>query len=151
MKNASEIIKHTFLPHKKKIDTVKCISQLLKIYPKKVKDTIIYGYVKNNTLYVVTTNYTLVTDINSNLYRIKKLLNAIKESCDYCDGVEIENIRTVDGDKLIAKNQKLSNMNLLYEISNGEFQNPMQNPKLYQMVEEIRDIIKNSKSKHSIH
>lgn len=139
MKNIKEILTHIkYSPEFKKINTQSALNKLIELLPFNIKKGVLFAYTKNQTLFFVVSHpvYKMEFKYSENL--IKDLLKKL----------HLANIEEV---KCFVTNKKVDDKNFEYEKvviekikekSNGIFDNNIEDKNLYNIFEEIRNIVK---------
>ncbi|RXJ86402.1 DUF721 domain-containing protein [Arcobacter sp. CECT 8985] len=137
MKNMSAILNHLKQhPEFRKINTNEKIQRLINILPLKLKKGIKFAYVKGEILYFVLTHPVFKLEFNHNKDSIKsQLINA--------NLANIEDIKFFVTNKR-EKKQEIKIKEKYDERSYGIFENKVEDPRLHNLFEDIRDIIKSS-------
>ncbi len=138
MKNMSIILNHLKQhPDFRKINTNEKIQSFINILPIKLKNGIKFAYIKNEILFFVLTHPIYKIEFQYNKALIKSLLNNAHMT-------NINDFKFFVTNK-IEKKQETPKENEFYkERSYAIFKNHFQNKKLYTLLEEIRELIKNS-------
>lgn len=125
-------------PQFRKINTASVIEQFIEVLPLKLKKGIKFAYIKNNILYFVLTHPVYKMEFEYNKADIKSLLK--KTELKY-----ITEISFFVTNKIEKKSKDQKEYEPFYtERSHGIFENKLEDEKLHLIVEDIRDIIKNS-------
>lgn len=137
MKNVSTILNHLKQhPEFRKINTNQKIQRLIDILPLKLKKGIKFAYVKGEILYFVLTHPVFKLEFEYN----KALINSLLISANLAN---IQDIKFFVTNKR-EKKQEIQKVEKYKERSHGIFENKIENPKLHNLFEEIRAVIKNS-------
>ncbi|RXK01147.1 hypothetical protein CRU98_01485 [Arcobacter sp. CECT 8986] len=137
MKNVSTILNHLKQhPEFRKINTNQKIQKLIDILPLKLKKGIKFAYVKGEILYFVLTHPVFKLEFEYN----KALINSLLISANLAN---IQDIKFFVTNKR-EKKQEIQKVEKYKERSHGIFENKIENPKLHNLFEEIRAVIKNS-------
>lgn len=137
MKNVSTILNHLKQhPEFRKINTNQKIQKLIDILPLKLKKGIKFAYVKSEILYFVLTHPVFKLEFEYN----KALINSLLISANLAN---IQDIKFFVTNKR-EKKQEIQKVEKYKERSHGIFENKIENPKLHNLFEEIRAVIKNS-------
>lgn len=140
MKKINDILTHIEnLPEFKKFNTIKSISKFIDILPAKLKNGIKFAYVKNRTLFFVLTHQVYKMEFKYNKEEIKNLL----EKYQFSDIIDIDFFVT---NSIDIEKSKTMESEKYKERSLGIFENRVEDEKLYLKFENIRKIIKDSKS-----
>jgi len=144
MKNIKEILKHLPLPYDK-IKTQKCLKLLIQGLPVQYKNNILYMYLKGETLYFVTKHQAINFELYQKLNDIKTMLRFIQNKTNKCLSIKISNIKAFTTYTKKQPTYKPLSTDLKFYIKekNGDFKNLAKNKKIYEVFEEIREIIKN--------
>jgi len=153
MKNASQII--TTIQHKpqfSKLTESKCITRLKSSLLPSIQHNIKYGYIKNNTLYLVLTTRLNKLDIDSIINTIKMILNSpmILQSDNFleCLDAGIEDVK-IYTDHKPQKKVKLfttsAHIDTYKERATGEIKIEIKDEKLNRLAQSISKIIKDKK------
>ena len=138
MKNMNEILSHLKSnPQFRKINTSSSIKKFIDVLPLKLKKGVKFAYVKRQTLYFVLSHPVYKMEFEYNKADIKSLL---KKSL-------IANVEEIDffvTNKIEKKSQEVKYEPTYEERSHGIFANCIKDEKLFQKMEEIREIIKSS-------
>jgi len=120
-------------PTFRKVNTQKSIQEFIEILPLKLKKGVKFAYLKRQILYFVLTHPVYKMEFEYNKAEIKSILksSSIKN---------VEDIKFFVTNK-IKKKKKVIN-HTYEERSYGIFSNCLKNSKLYEKVEQIRQIIK---------
>jgi hypothetical protein len=138
MKKINEILSHIKnCPEFRKINTHETIQRFIEILPLKLKKGIKFAYVKRQILYFVLTHPVYKMEFEYN----KSLINTLLKKSHIANIDDIKFFVTnVIEKKEISKEEK----EYYNERSFGIFENNITDKKLYEKVEQIRKIIKNS-------
>ncbi len=138
MKNMSTILNHLKQhPDFRKINTNEKIQRFINILPMKLKKGIKFAYVRNEILFFVLTHPIYKMEFEYNKALIKSLLNNAHMT-------NINDFKFFVTNKIEKKQEKPKESELYKERSYGIFKNHIENKKLHTLLEEIRDLIKNS-------
>lgn len=119
-----------------KLRTYRSMLKLKLVLPQRLRDSVMFTYIKNKTLFFVLNHPAYVMEFNYNLSMIKGLLKSLK-----LEGLEgVEDIKCFVSNK-INRDSKESEDNSYSEHSKGEFENHLKDEKLREKVEEIRGVI----------
>jgi len=140
MKNIKDILAHLkYSPKFKKINTQEALNKLTSAMPKNLQNGIKFCYTKQETLYFVLTHPVYKMEFEYNKDLVKRLLKDLR----------IANINDI---KFFVTNvvEKKEIQNVKHETredsfkerSYGIFENMLEERKLYDKVEQIRNIIK---------
>lgn len=121
----------------KKLRTYRSMLKLKLTLPQRVRDSVMFMYVKNRTLYFVLDHPAYVMEFNNySLGVIKGLLKSVP-----LEGLEeIKDVKCFVSNK-IKKEESVDEDNSYKEHSRGEFENHLKDEKLREKVEEIREVI----------
>jgi len=141
MKNAHQILSSLKnSPEFSKLNSVECIEKLQTLFTPPLQRMIQYGYIKNSTLFFVLNHSGAKQEFDNTLASIK---DALKLMASDCEGVEFENIRAYVVHKSFEPFMpKISPQLQYHEFSKAEFKNSVEDKKLHESFERIREIIK---------
>jgi len=146
MKTSKEIINHIVSkPSMKKLSEHNCYLKLKSLLPKHLRDSILFMYRKNRTLFFVLNHPGIKMEFNYKVTLINSLLNKIKEVDKKCSDLEIENIKSFVSNRIHQNDSpsKKQTLPLYKERAKGEFKNLAKNEDIRKILEEIRKTIKN--------
>ncbi|WP_200763606.1 hypothetical protein [Nitrosophilus alvini] len=140
---------HLFSKNQDKLNEQRCFRKLLNLLPKRFKDAVIFGYKKQNTLYIALKHPGMKMEFNYNQTLINELLNKLKISVEECKNFDVKQIKTfVTNKKLPVREERETKLATYLEKSSGKFENMAKTDTVSEMIEKIRETIrKNVESK----
>ena len=145
MKKASDIIQSIQLqPQFKKLQDFKCIDKILSSILPTSHKFIVYGFIKNDILFIVVNHNIGKIEIDNNIKTIKDILKL--KTPDECLGTNLKDIKTLVTNKPIKKLKldKKDTTSYYHERAKGEFDvDIFKDEKLKKIALEIKKIIKN--------
>jgi hypothetical protein len=126
-----------------KLNRQNCLDKLNLLLPKKIRDIILFNFVKHKTLYFAVEHQAYKMEVDYNSKIIRELINSFKviDNCKFI--TEIEVIKTYIYTKKNIINDYAQTTKIFYkEKSFGNFENQANEKKIYQEFEKIRNIIK---------
>ncbi len=146
MKNSNNIIIHLKnQPYYKKIKNIECFNKIKSLLPPKLSNSILFIYIKNQTLFFVLTHPGYKMEFNYNVNLIKRLLKELKKRDKNCQNLNIKDIKTFVTNKINIQKTENNNKNskIYYnERAKGNFKILTNNQKLKTRFLEIQKIIK---------
>ena len=146
MKNSKQIVSHIrsksiFKP----LSTIRCIDAVKEILPIRLHKFILFGYIRHNTLFFALNHPGAKQEFDN-------IINSIKTPLKSIPPIECKNFIIQDIKAFISYKKRLTFTTIkpkqyFAERSNGEFKNNVQDKKLHETVEKIREIIKTNEHK----
>ena len=138
MKKVNEILTHLkYNPEFKKINTNEKLDNLIQVLPLKLKKGVKFAYIKKQILFFVLTHPVYKMEFEYNKDFIKSLLKKASIA-------NVEDIRFFVTNKLEKREIEKVEEPSFSERSYGIFENKVEDIKLHNKFEEIRNIINNS-------
>ncbi len=144
MKNSKQLVSHlrsqsAFAP----LSNLPCINAVKELLPLRLHRFILFGYIRHNILFFALNHPGAKQEFDNIINSIKTPLKKIPPQS--CKNFELYDVRAFVSHKKSLKFTPKKPEKLLYdERSKAQFENRVEDKKLHQVVEEIRDIIKNS-------
>jgi len=144
MKNSEQLISHfrsqsAFAPLK----NLACINAVKELLPARLHKFILFGYVRHNTVFFALNHPGAKQEFDNIINSIKTPLKKMPPLA--CKNQEIHDVRAFVSHKKPLQFTSAPSEEFHYsERSQGQFQNSVKNEKLHEIIEEIRDIIKDS-------
>jgi len=143
MKNSNQLVSHlrsqsAFSP----LNNQACIESVKELLPFRLHRFILFGYIRHNIVFFALNHPGAKQEFDNIINSIKTPLKNMPPHT--CKNFEIYDVRAFVSHK---KTMKFSAINPHYETyqerSSADFENKIEDDKLHQVFEEIRDIIKN--------
>ncbi len=130
-------------PQFRKLHNVRCIERILSVFLPAVQRFVDFGYIKNDTLFVVLNHNAGKQEFDNNIKMIKDLLKSVK--IEECEGVRFSQIKAFVTNRPRRKQERKKETVPFYEErSRGEFDIEMiKDMELRNIAKEIREIVKN--------
>ena len=143
MKNSKQLISHLrsqsiFAP----LNNQACINSVKELLPSRLHRFILFGYIRHNILFFALNHPGAKQEFDN-------IITSIKGPLKHMPPLECKNFEINDVRAFVSHKRHLSytpvehNYEKYDERSDAQFQNSIENEQLHQVVEEIRDIIKN--------
>lgn len=144
MKNSKQLVSHlrsqsAFTP----LSNLSCIDAIKELLPPRLHRFILFGYIRHNIVFFALNHPGAKQEFDNIINSIKTPLKKIPPSS--CKKFEIFDVRAFVSHKKtltfsVSKPQEVH----FEERSKAEFENNIEDKKLHQVMEEIREIIKHS-------
>jgi len=144
MKNSKQLVSHlrsqsAFAP----LSNLSCIEAVKELLPPRLHRFILFGYIRHNIVFFALNHPGAKQEFDNIISSIKTPLKKIPPLS--CKNFEIYDVRAFVSHKKTLKYSVSKPKEIHYnERSEAAFDNNIQDSKLHQTLEEIRDIIKNS-------
>lgn len=144
MKNSKQLVSHlrsqsAFAP----LSNLTCINAVKELLPERLHKFILFGYIRHNILFFALNHPGAKQEFDNIISSIKTPLRAIPPLA--CKKFEISDVRAFVSHKKSLTFTSAEPKAVQYkERSSAEFENKVEDKKLHQVIEEIREIIKNS-------
>ena len=92
MKKPKEILPHLF-ENPYPLLRQRCLNKLITLLPLKLKESVLYSYIRGSTLYFVLNHPGYVMEINYNKTLIKELLTLLQNRDKICKEIEVKQIK----------------------------------------------------------
>lgn len=145
MKNASQIINSLQnRPQFSRLSYYKCIQRVQSMFMPPVQKMILFGYIKNRTLFLVFNHPVGKQEFDNSIQSIKSALKFyMPDECKECDKNLFDDIKAFVTHTPKRKNEELKEMQICYkERSSGNFEINIHDEKLCSLVRSIQTIIK---------
>ena len=143
MKKAQEILSSLQTqPRFKKLHTIACIKRLLSLFLPTLQRFVEFGYIKNDTLFIVLNHSAGKQEFDNSIKMIKSVLKEVK--IEECEGVHFGEIRAFVTNKPRRSRKKVNKETVPFykERSRGEFRiDFFKDEKLKKIALEIREIV----------
>lgn len=147
MKSSKDIIKHLNKnPLLSNLNKAQCYAKFASLLPKNMQDGIAFMYQKNDTLFFVLKHQAYKMEFDYKLNLIKGLLKTFISFEKDCILDDVLHIKFFVTHKQYSQEKPISPLDTYYEKSDGNFTNNLKNEKLHSLFEQIKDIIKCSKT-----
>jgi hypothetical protein len=141
MKDSKNILKHMDFPYKNILVRHRCLNLLISLLPPVYHKYIKHSYLKENTLFIITTHQGINRELFFKLDMIKSILKIIQTQKNICLDIKIEQLRTFT-DNTPIKRPTHSKIIKFYIKNVKDFENKAQNPTIKKKFEEIKEILK---------
>ncbi|MCV6607604.1 MAG: hypothetical protein OIF32_05285 [Campylobacterales bacterium] len=140
MKNAKSIVSHTLKPFEPKLNKMKCQRKIFDMLPKSVNNWINYFYIRDDILYVAVYSQAFKADLVHKKDMLIEFANMLRTHDTNCIDLTFSYVNVfVSREKREVEKQQV----VVYEErADGEFENLAKNEKIHQVLEEIRQVIK---------
>ena len=141
MKNSKQLVSHlrsqsAFSP----LSNLPCINAVKELLPQRIHKFILFGYIRHNILFFALNHPGAKQEFDNIINSIKAPLKKIPPLA--CKNFELYDVRAfVSHKKSLSFISEVSDEEHYDERSQGTFENPVQNEKLHNIIEEIRQII----------
>ncbi len=142
MKNSAQVLSHLIgQPQYKKLQQHQCIDAVKALFPPHLQGLVLFAYIKHKVLTFVFSHPGAKQEFDIIIASIKTPLKHYPPAS--CEDIEFEDIRAYVShtpqpkQKLFTRDTEL----LFEEQAQGDFENPVQNEKLHNIIEKIRDTI----------
>ncbi|CAM4124727.1 hypothetical protein [Campylobacter armoricus] len=135
--------------HYKPLKALFYYKEFLSYFPKNHQQMISKLFIKNDTLIILAKHHIGYIELNHDNTKkmIKSLIKTYVLAKPMSNFIKVKNIRILsDRNYIIQKNVSKKNKNFI-ELSEAKFKNDIENPFLYNKFEELREIIKNARSR----
>ena len=143
MKNSKNIINHLLnKPSYSKIHQLKCFDRLKEMLPLHLKNSVLFIYQKDKTLFFVLNHPGIKMEFNYKLQLIKLWLKKLKKQEKNCSMLDIETIKAFVSNKVGKNSDDIELIRYFKERSDGKFENRAVDEDIRALFEEIRQAIK---------
>ncbi len=142
MKNSAQVLSHiVHQPQYKKLAQHQCINAVKTLLPPHLQNMISFAYVKHKVLYFVLSHPGAKQEFDIIIASIKTPLKLYPPP--KCQELDFEDIRAYVSHKPISKvtEIKRETVPLYEERATGDFENPVKDEKLHNIIEKIRTTI----------
>ncbi|WP_281950449.1 hypothetical protein [Nitrosophilus kaiyonis] len=137
---------HIF-PNTKKLNEHRCFNKILSLFPKNLKNHILFCYIKNQIIFFVTDHPAIKMEINYNKKLINELLNIAKKNFSECKELDIREFKVFVSNKIVQNKKETKPILYYSEKSNGDFIISTNFKELKDIFEKIKSKIKENKKK----
>jgi len=144
MKNSKQLVSHlrsqsAFAP----LSNLSCIEAIKELLPPRLHRFILFGYIRHNIVFFALNHPGAKQEFDNIINSIKTPLKHMPPQS--CKKFEIYDVRAfVSHKKTLKFSASIPKEIHFEERSQAEFENNVEDKKLHQVIEEIRDIIKHS-------
>jgi len=143
MKNSNQLISHlrsqsAFSP----LNNQACIQSVKELLPSRLHKFILFGYIRHNIVFFALNHPGAKQEFDNIINSIKTPLKKMPPLS--CKSFNLYDVRAFVSHKKTMKFSPIKSSDVQYqERADANFDNNIENKKLHEVVEEIRDIIKN--------
>ncbi len=143
MKNSNQLVSHlrsqsAFSP----LSNLSCINAVKELLPQRLHKFILFGYIRHNILFFALNHPGAKQEFDNIINSIKTPLKNMPPQS--CKKFELYDVRAFVSHKKTMKFSPIKHSYPQYsERAHAEFSNDIEDEKLHQVLEDIRDIIKN--------
>lgn len=143
MKNSKQLVSHlrsqsAFVP----LNNQACINSVKELLPPRLHRFILFGYIRHNIVFFALNHPGAKQEFDNIINSIKTPLKQMPPIT--CKNYEIYDVRAFVSHKKTIKFTETKPLHVPYkERSEADFENTIEDKKLHDVFEEIRDIIKN--------
>ncbi len=143
MKNVKNILSHLF-PKKQKLIEHGCLNRLVSLLPSRLKEHILFSYLKGDTVYFVVDHPAIKMEFNYNQKVINDLLNMIAENLRECSFLKGKTFVCFVSNKRskTPKEEGKSHLKNYKEPATGEFPVYCEDKELQEIFRRIKENIK---------
>ncbi len=142
MKNSAQVLSHiVHQPQYKKLSQHQCINTIKTLLPPHLQTMISFAYVKHKVLYFVLNHPGAKQEFDIIIASIKTPLKL--HPPQKCQELDFEDIRAYVSHKPLPKEAEpvKETVPMYEERATGEFENPVKDPELHNIIEKIRATI----------
>lgn len=144
MKNSEEIISQIMTPFGSRWQDRRCIKTLFHFLPSSMTRAVRYAKFQENTLVIALESSALRAEFYQKRSVIKAIFDKVRSETEICKDKELNEFRFV---LLPPLAKPAIEKPFFYELSSGEFTNRSKDEAVYNIIEEIRAVIKKRRKK----